>query len=162
MTRRFVPVFVVLGALSALAGCGDHRLTVAGHARFETGDAFEFPTDIRIDAGGTVTGTCQITRSSVDDVIVHGVVVDLYSSGEGGNRSVTVMARDDGSPGSVTARLQVDTYQSLATCDVDVTYVDDGSVTLDSTDCELAATGSTHTAVTRADLHLELHGCDVQ
>ena len=44
MTRRLAPLLLVLGSAAAFAGCGDHRLTVAGYARFETGDAFEFPT----------------------------------------------------------------------------------------------------------------------
>lgn len=161
MTRRVVVTLVlVLVSLAGMIGCGDDRLTVAGFARFDSGDAFEFPNDIRIDSGGTTTGTCTVTGAQVDGVIRRSVIVDIYRGVGSEQRSLTVMAADH-EAGSIDAGLQTGMFGSTEACAVAATYTEEsGSVTLDSTDCTLTNGDGTSTVL--ADVHLELHGCRVQ
>ena len=159
--RSLARILPLALACAGVAGCGDHGLTASGHARFESGDlrtGFELPADVRIDgegAAGGVTGSCQIDRvgDSVDSVVVD--LVGGAGSDEG-LRSLTLRARSDGAAQSVQARLASGTFTAGASCVLELSSVDaGGSVTLDTTDCEMVSGSETGTL----DVHLELHGC---
>lgn len=159
--RRSLARTVLLAlACAGVAGCGDHRLTASGYARFETGElrtGFELPADVRIDGEGAVgiRGSCRIAE--VGDG-VDSVTVDLFggSGRDEGLRSLTLRARSDGAAQRVEARLASGTFTAGAGCVLELTSVDaGGGVVLDATDCEMIAGTETGTL----DLHLELQGC---
>lgn len=163
MTRRVLLLCLGLASIAGLSACGDHRLTVSGHARLENAatdlrTGFEFPADIRLDGDASaVTGTCQIQRFSGATGDTYAAVVDLFGSGSG-PRSITVTGRSDGATSSATVQTSTAIYRADAACEVDVAYVDDGgSLTLDVASCAMTAGAETATF----DAHLELHGCDV-
>lgn len=162
--RRVLSLCLALASTAALAGCGDHRLTVSGHARLENAatdlrTGFAFPTDVRIDGDATeVTGTCQI-RPIAGAASAGGyvVAVDLFGSGAG-PRSISVIGRTDAASSTVEVQTASAVYRAEATCVVDVAYVDEGgSATLEAHDCAMTSDAGS----AAFDAHLELHGCSV-
>lgn len=164
MKRSVLVSAFSLLAMAGLAACGNSRLTVRGHARLENAGVdlrtgFEFPSDIRLDGDAdVVTGTCQVRRMSSPEGHSYAAIVDLFGGGSG-PRALTLMGRTDGSSSSVEVQTNTAVYRSSASCNVEISYVDDsGSVTLDARDCAM----STMDAMTATfDAHLELHGCSV-
>ena len=161
MTRS---ALLLISVASALSGCGDHRLIATGFARVETADLtteLRLPVDTRIDGGGSVSGSCQLTRSVDGSGVHYGVVVDLFRGGsaDGGLRSFAVMGRTDATAGAIEATLGSGEFHSDAACAVSVASVSDGGdIVLDATGCALTGPGG---AVATASTHLELSGCTI-
>lgn len=161
MTRTSIRnALVTLGAVFALAGCGGGGLKVIGTADVTTATAssgFDFPQQVRLDGGaGTVTGTCQISRSASG---AYGVVVDLYGNSQAQGRAVrsmTIMGHSPAAPGQIDAELGPDTF--TGTCNV-ITNVDEsrGLVGLQATGCQISNAGETASV----DVNLNLEGCTV-
>lgn len=169
--RRIVLTALAALSLVGLTACGDHRLTAQGHVRITTADAttaFELPQEIRLDGAGTaarVTGMCTISRgTAADGRTTYGAVIDLYRSDAAddglGLRSVTLMRRDDDTPGTIEAQLGSTQFRTAAAgcADLAITYIDgDGTVILGG-ECELR---SADNDVATADVDLTVRGCTV-
>lgn len=164
MKRRVLSLCLGLASIAGLTACGDHRLTVSGHARLENTatdlvTGFEFPGDIRLDGDATaVTGTCQIRRmSNVSGGHTYAAAVDLFGGGAG-PRAISIVGRSDGSSSSAEVQTGSAVYRADASCEIELSYVDDGgTVTIDASECAMSTDGATAIF----DAHLELHGCDV-
>ncbi|WP_053234808.1 hypothetical protein [Sandaracinus amylolyticus] len=159
MMRRVLLLALVCASFAV--GCGDHRLTASGFARFESDDlrtGFELPMNVRIDgdaAAGGVTGSCEIEPVGDED---YAVIIDLFGGGgDEGLRSLTLRAQSDGSSSSVEARVASGTYSGDASCVVELTDVDGDEVVVDVEACTLTS----GTSVATLDAHLELDGCAV-
>lgn len=153
-------------ALAALLGVGCHGssgLTAQGFfivadadRAIETG--IDLEEEVRIDAGGRVTGSCEIR--DVDGV--RSVAIDLFTNGSGADNqleSASITGVLGSSTIGLTARVGSDTY-SNGTCAASLVAVDQHGSAVLSTEgsCVLTTSGED---TFEATVDLSVYGCRV-
>lgn len=158
MPHRLVVLALFALPLVAIACSGPAGLTASGgvSVRGSTASgpfeaAFDFPSEVRLDGSAGLTAMCTISGG--------GAVIDLIPSAGNPLETVTLMARNDATSGTIEADVRGEHYSNPA-CAYSTAFVGgDGTISLrTATDCVLSSTGG---GTVTASSNIVLRGCTV-